>query len=186
MCDRHSFFPRKSDRLQCERACHLNTMQTIVLQTVELTILFAENHRNCNCRDTNWNPSPAIRQTQTANCILITIHCSEHELYGFFPLCHLNDCFQAIFIVVMALLLLQNATTFLLILFSVYPLNVMQQIEHIFLLFHFRFDVLVNGGGAVTLQFQRSPFHPMTRTVFVPWNQVNCIAKQTAIVCSHL
>ncbi|XP_055298190.1 teneurin-a isoform X3 [Sitodiplosis mosellana] len=34
------------------------------------------------------------------------------------------------------------------------------------------FDVLVNGGGAVTLQFQRSPFHPMTRTVFVPWNQI--------------
>lgn len=32
--------------------------------------------------------------------------------------------------------------------------------------------MLVNGGGAVTLQFQRSPFHPLTRTVFVPWNQV--------------
>jgi hypothetical protein len=36
----------------------------------------------------------------------------------------------------------------------------------------FRFDVLVNGGGAVTLQFQRSPFLPLTRTVFVPWNQI--------------
>lgn len=35
-----------------------------------------------------------------------------------------------------------------------------------------RFDVLVNGGGAVTLQFQRSPFIPLTRTVFVPWNQI--------------
>lgn len=35
-----------------------------------------------------------------------------------------------------------------------------------------RFDVLVNGGGAVTLQFQRSPFKPLTRTVFVPWNQI--------------
>nr|XP_018915751.1 PREDICTED: teneurin-a isoform X2 [Bemisia tabaci] len=34
------------------------------------------------------------------------------------------------------------------------------------------FDVLVNGGGAVTLQFQRSPFQPLTRTVFVPWNQI--------------
>ncbi|XP_049862885.1 teneurin-a isoform X3 [Schistocerca gregaria] len=34
------------------------------------------------------------------------------------------------------------------------------------------FDVLVNGGGAVTLQFQRSPFRPLTRTVFVPWNQI--------------
>lgn len=35
-----------------------------------------------------------------------------------------------------------------------------------------RFDVLVNGGGAVTLQFQRSPFRPLTRTVFVPWNRI--------------
>ncbi|KAG8307286.1 hypothetical protein J6590_024932 [Homalodisca vitripennis] len=34
------------------------------------------------------------------------------------------------------------------------------------------FDVLVNGGGAVTLQFQRSPFQPLTRTLFVPWNQI--------------
>ncbi|XP_057656218.1 teneurin-a isoform X3 [Diorhabda carinulata] len=34
------------------------------------------------------------------------------------------------------------------------------------------FDVLVNGGGAVTLQFQRSPFRPRTITVFVPWNQI--------------
>ncbi|XP_055525741.1 teneurin-a isoform X2 [Wyeomyia smithii] len=34
------------------------------------------------------------------------------------------------------------------------------------------FDILVNGGGAVTLQFQRSPFKPLTRTVFVPWNHI--------------
>ncbi|KAK0097057.1 hypothetical protein PV326_003445 [Microctonus aethiopoides] len=34
------------------------------------------------------------------------------------------------------------------------------------------FDILVNGGGAVTLQFQRNPFKPLTRTVFVPWNQI--------------
>ncbi|KAJ8676085.1 hypothetical protein QAD02_011871, partial [Eretmocerus hayati] len=34
------------------------------------------------------------------------------------------------------------------------------------------YDILVNGGGAVTLQFQRSPFGPITRTVFVPWNQI--------------
>ncbi|CAG7727590.1 unnamed protein product [Allacma fusca] len=34
------------------------------------------------------------------------------------------------------------------------------------------FDMLVNGGGSVTLQFQRSPFRPMTRTVFVPWNEI--------------
>lgn len=32
--------------------------------------------------------------------------------------------------------------------------------------------MLVNGGGAVTLQFQRSPFRPLTRTVFVPWNRI--------------
>lgn len=38
--------------------------------------------------------------------------------------------------------------------------------------FSFRYDVLVNGGGAVTLQFQRSPFKPLTKTVFVPWNQI--------------
>lgn len=31
---------------------------------------------------------------------------------------------------------------------------------------------MVNGGGAVTLQFQRAPFRPLTRTVFVPWNQI--------------
>lgn len=42
-----------------------------------------------------------------------------------------------------------------------------------------RFDVLLNGGGAITLQFQRSPFRPMTRTVFVPWNQVNLIYTHT-------
>jgi teneurin len=35
-----------------------------------------------------------------------------------------------------------------------------------------RFDILVNGGGAIILQFQRSPFRPVTRTVFVPWNQI--------------
>jgi hypothetical protein len=31
---------------------------------------------------------------------------------------------------------------------------------------------LVNGGGAITLQFQRAPFRPLTRTIFVPWNQI--------------
>lgn len=31
---------------------------------------------------------------------------------------------------------------------------------------------MVNGGGAITLQFQRAPFRPLTRTVFVPWNQI--------------
>lgn len=31
---------------------------------------------------------------------------------------------------------------------------------------------MVNGGGAITLQFQRAPFRPQTRTIFVPWNQI--------------
>lgn len=34
---------------------------------------------------------------------------------------------------------------------------------------------MVNGGGAITLQFQRAPFRPLTRTVFVPWNQINVL-----------
>jgi hypothetical protein len=37
------------------------------------------------------------------------------------------------------------------------------------------FDMLVNGGGGVTLQFQRSPFRPLTRTVRVPWNRIQII-----------
>ena len=35
-----------------------------------------------------------------------------------------------------------------------------------------RFDILVNGGGAVVLQFQRNPFHPIKRTILVPWNDI--------------
>lgn len=35
------------------------------------------------------------------------------------------------------------------------------------------FDLLVNGGGAVTLQFGRSPFRPQTFIVNVPWNEVS-------------
>lgn len=34
------------------------------------------------------------------------------------------------------------------------------------------FDLLVNGGGAVTLQFGRSPFLAQTHIVYVPWNEV--------------
>ncbi|XP_017767897.1 PREDICTED: teneurin-m isoform X2 [Nicrophorus vespilloides] len=34
------------------------------------------------------------------------------------------------------------------------------------------FDLLVNGGGAVTLQFGRSPFRPQSHIVLVPWNEV--------------
>ncbi|XP_055383652.1 teneurin-m isoform X3 [Condylostylus longicornis] len=34
------------------------------------------------------------------------------------------------------------------------------------------FDLMVNGGGAITLQFGRSPFRPQKRIVQVPWNEV--------------
>lgn len=45
--------------------------------------------------------------------------------------------------------------------------------NNIIILIHkYRFDVLVNGGGAVVLQFQRSPFKRLIRTVFAPWNQI--------------
>ena len=36
----------------------------------------------------------------------------------------------------------------------------------------FRFDMAVNGGGGVTLQFQRSPLKPTTRTTYLPWNKM--------------
>ncbi|XP_063635683.1 teneurin-m isoform X6 [Cydia splendana] len=34
------------------------------------------------------------------------------------------------------------------------------------------FDLLVNGGGAVTLHFGRAPFKRSSQVVFVPWNEV--------------
>lgn len=34
------------------------------------------------------------------------------------------------------------------------------------------FDLMVNGGGAITLQFGRSPFRPQSIIVQVPWNEV--------------
>lgn len=34
------------------------------------------------------------------------------------------------------------------------------------------FDILVNGGGAVTLQFQRNPYRPEMRTVWASWNRI--------------
>ena len=34
------------------------------------------------------------------------------------------------------------------------------------------FDFMVNGGGAVSIQFGKSPFKPNERNVFVPWNEV--------------
>ena len=36
----------------------------------------------------------------------------------------------------------------------------------------FSFDILVNGGGSVTLMFQRQPFQFQQTTVMVPWNQM--------------
>ena len=39
-------------------------------------------------------------------------------------------------------------------------------------LFTYRFDLLVNGGGSVTLNFQRNPFQVQQTTVMVPWNQM--------------
>lgn len=34
------------------------------------------------------------------------------------------------------------------------------------------FDILVNGGGSVTLSFQRQPFEVKQTTVMVPWNRL--------------
>jgi len=34
------------------------------------------------------------------------------------------------------------------------------------------FDFMVNGGGAVTLQFGKNPFPPKIETLFAPWNEV--------------
>ncbi len=35
------------------------------------------------------------------------------------------------------------------------------------------FDLMVNGGGSVVIHFGRTPFRPTSRTVNVPWNEVN-------------
>ena len=37
------------------------------------------------------------------------------------------------------------------------------------------FDILVNGGGIVTLQFQRNPFYPIKKSVYVSWNDIGVI-----------
>ena len=41
------------------------------------------------------------------------------------------------------------------------------------------FDFMVNGGGAVTLKFGKSPFPPQVRTLFAPWNEVYMIQLLT-------
>ena len=40
------------------------------------------------------------------------------------------------------------------------------------------FDFMVNGGGAITLKFGKSPFPAQVRTLFAPWNEVNQILNQ--------
>ena len=39
------------------------------------------------------------------------------------------------------------------------------------------FDLMVNGGGAVTLHLQRDPFRPLQRVVMVPWNEIVVIDR---------
>ena len=39
------------------------------------------------------------------------------------------------------------------------------------------FDLMVNGGGAVTLHLQRDPFRPLQRVVMVPWNEIIVIDR---------
>ncbi|CAG2169498.1 unnamed protein product, partial [Oppiella nova] len=39
------------------------------------------------------------------------------------------------------------------------------------------FDLMVNGGGAVTLHLQRDPFRPAQRVVTVPWNEIVVIDR---------
>ena len=39
------------------------------------------------------------------------------------------------------------------------------------------FDILVNGGGAVTLQFQRNPYKPEMRTILATWNRIVVLDK---------
>lgn len=34
------------------------------------------------------------------------------------------------------------------------------------------FDIMVNGGSAVSLHLQREPFSPVTKTLIVPWNEI--------------
>ncbi|XP_071034791.1 teneurin-m isoform X6 [Parasteatoda tepidariorum] len=41
------------------------------------------------------------------------------------------------------------------------------------------FDLMVNGGGAVNLEFQRDPFKPHEHTIVVPWNEIVVVDKIT-------
>ena len=37
------------------------------------------------------------------------------------------------------------------------------------------FDLMVNGGGAVTIRFAKRPFPHRERSLFVPWNEVSAL-----------
>lgn len=43
-----------------------------------------------------------------------------------------------------------------------------------------RFDFLVNGGGSVTVTFQRLPFAQRDVTVIVPWNRI--VTMETVVL----
>ena len=45
-----------------------------------------------------------------------------------------------------------------------------------------RFDILVNGGGSVTLQFLRLPFVQREVTVMVPWNEMVTVETVTLLI----
>jgi hypothetical protein len=38
------------------------------------------------------------------------------------------------------------------------------------------FDLMVNGGGPVMLQFGRNPYSPLRLALYVPWNEVVVLA----------
>ena len=44
------------------------------------------------------------------------------------------------------------------------------------------FDILVNGGGSVTLNFQRQPFQTKQTTVMVPWNRLVTMEPVTMVL----
>ncbi|GAB6032657.1 hypothetical protein CHUAL_011535 [Chamberlinius hualienensis] len=44
------------------------------------------------------------------------------------------------------------------------------------------FDIMVNGGGSVTLRFHRSPFTPTKQTIMVPWNQIVVMENEAVMV----
>lgn len=48
-----------------------------------------------------------------------------------------------------------------------------------------RFDMLANGGGSVTLQFQRQPFQTQNVTVIVPWNRIITMDVVTMLLDSE-